>query len=491
MGAAALALPLAGCTVGPDFHSPAPLTAGRYTPQDLPRQLATGAQSFEIGGGISGGIDGAWWHLFGSPQLDALEQEALTRNADLAVARASLDQAREVWLSGRAARYPAVQLAAGGSRTKDSYTLASPLSSNDQSYSLYAGQFNIAYVLDVFGGRRRQIEALGAQAEAQRYQLQASWLALTSNVAGTVLQIASLNVQLSAAQANVATLGRALETTRRMQQLGELSTNEVAGAQNALEAAQQTIPPLRKQLAQARDLLAVYVGRESADQPALDLSLADLRLPPRLPVTLPAQLVGHRPDVLMAQANLHVASAQVGVATAARLPSFDLSASLGGVSTALGSLLSSDNVLWTVGGSVGGTVFDAGGLRHQQKAAQAAFRQAQAQYRGVVLLALQNTADVLQAIVQDAEALDHARKAAQAAERAARLAQAGFAQGEVGALPVLAAQSAASQAQLALIQADSARYADTIALFQALGGGWDGQGGLAAKDEKRGEGANP
>ncbi|WP_068079709.1 efflux transporter outer membrane subunit [Novosphingobium rosa] len=483
----ALALLLGGCTVGPNFHAPAPPAAFRYAPAELPQQLAAGGQSFEIGGTV----DKQWWRLFGSPQLDALEQEALTRNADLAVAKAALDQAREVWLSGRAARYPTVQVAAGGSRSKDSYTLASPLSSNEQSYSLYAGQFNIAYVLDVFGGRRRQIEALGAQAEAQRCQLQATWLALTSNVAGAVLQVASLNAQLSAARANVATLSRALEVTRQMQRLGELSTNEVAAAENALEAAQQAIPPLRKQLAQTKDLLAVYVGRESAEQPTLNLSLADLRLPPRLPVMLPSQLIGHRPDVMLAQANLHVASAQVGVATAARLPSFNLSASLGGISTAVGTLLSSDNAFWSVGGSVGETVFDAGGLRHQQKAAQAAFRQAQAQYRGVVLLALQNTADVLAAIVQDADALDHAAKAAHAAEQSSLLAQAGLAQGEIGALPALAAQSAASQAQLALIQADSARYGDTIALFQALGGGWNGQGGLTAKAEKPGEGANP
>lgn len=468
-----LSLLLGGCTVGPDFHAPAPPTAQRYGPQDPPQQLAATGQSFEIGGSV----DPQWWHLFGSPTLDALEQEALTRNADLAVARASLDQAREVWLSGRASRYPTVQLAAGASRTKDSYTLASPLSSNEQSYSLYAGQFNISYVLDVFGGRRRQIEALGAQAEAQRYQAQAVWLAVTSNVAGTVLQIASLNAQLNAAQANVEALRRALEVTRRMQALGELSTNEVAAAESALETARQTLPPLRKQLAQMKDLLAVYVGRDSADQPALDLTLADLRLPPRLPVMLPAQLVGHRPDVRMAQANLHAASAQVGVATAARLPSFDLTASLGGISTALGTLLSSDNALWTVGGTAGGTLFDAGALRHQQKAAQAGFRQAQAQYRGTVLLALQNTADVLAAIVQDADALDHADKAARAAERSSHLAQTALAHGEVGALPALAAQAAASQAQLALIQADNARYTDTIALFQALGGGWDGKEG--------------
>jgi len=479
----ALALLLGGCTVGPNFHAPAAPGAAHYGPTDLPPQLAATGQTFDMGGSV----DRQWWHLFGSPTLDALEQEALTRNADLAVAKASLDQAREVWLSGRASRYPTVQLAAGASRAKDSYTLASPLSSNEQSYALYSGQFNMSYVLDVFGGRRRQIEMLGAQVDAQRYQLQATYLALTSNVAGTVLQIASLNSQLSAAQANVATQRRALEVTRQMQHLGELSTNEVAAAENALENAQQAIPPLRKQLAQMKDLLAVYVGRESADQPALDLSLADLRLPPRLPVTLPSQLVGHRPDVMLAQANLHAASAQVGVATAARLPSFDLTASLGGLSTAVGTLLSSDNALWSVGGSVSETVFDAGGLRHQQKAAQAAFRQAQAQYRGVVLVALQNTTDVLVAIVQDADALGHAQKAAQAAERSLRLAQAGLAQGEIGTLPALAAQASASQAQLALIQADSARYVDTIALFQALGGGWDGQ----SKGEPAGEGAKP
>jgi NodT family efflux transporter outer membrane factor (OMF) lipoprotein len=229
---------------------------------------------------------------------------------------------------------------------------------------------------------------------------------------------------------------------------------------------------LRKQIGQMQDLMAVYLGRETANSPQSELYLADFQLPPLLPVTLPSDLVRHRPDVRAAQANLHAASAQVGVAVAARLPSFQLTASLGGTSTMLGTLFSNGNSLWSLGGSAAQTIFDAGSLRHQQKAAEAALTQAQAQYRGTVLTAFQNTADVLQAIMQDAETLNHAVAAADAAAESARLARAQLDRGEVGALTALNAEAAYSQAQLAVVQARSARFADTVALFQALGGGW-------------------
>ena len=471
---------LAGCTVGPDFHQPPAPTVDRYLPASLPAKAssATGLGDAPQLFVVDGVVDARWWRMFGSPKLDALEAEALSHNNDIAAARAALRQAHEVLLAGRASIFPTVNLAASGARVKNADALASPLSSNAQTYSLYSGQFNVSYVLDVFGGQRRQVETLAAQAEVQRFQVEAAYLALTTNVASTALQIASLNSQLAAAKANVAAYRRMLDITRHMQALGEASTGDVAAAESALEQAEQAVPALRKQIGQLDDLLAVYLGRETATLPGPEFDLSDFQLPPQLPLSLPSDLVRHRPDVRAAQANLHAASAQVGVATAARLPSFQLNGSLGGTSTALATLLSNGNSLWSIGGSAAQTVFDAGTLRHQQRAAEAALDQAQAQYRGAVLAALQNTADVLQAIEQDADALDHAAMAADAAARSSSLAQAAFERGEVGALTALNAEAAARQAQLALVQARAARYADTVALFQALGGGWwsDGEG---------------
>jgi NodT family efflux transporter outer membrane factor (OMF) lipoprotein len=480
------ALALSGCTVGPDFHQPASPTIERYLPEPLPAGTAPAIkhggppQHFVIGGAVNS----RWWHLFGSAKLDALEEEALRHNADIAAAQAALRQAHEVWLAGRASMFPSVELAASGAGQKNSDVLASPLSSNAQTYSLFAGQFNISYILDVFGGQRRRIETLAAQAEAQRFQVDAAYLALTTNVASTVLQIASLNSQLKATEANVTAYRRLLTITQDMQRLGESSTGDVASAESALEQAQQTVPIIRKQIGQLHDLLAVYIGRETANLPQSQLDLADFQLPAELPVSLPADLVHQRPDVRAAEAALHAASAEVGVATAARLPSFQLTGALGGISTALRTLLSNGNTTWTVGSSATQAVFDAGALRHQQKAAEAALDQARAQYRSTVLVAFQNTADVLQAIMQDAETLDHAVRAADAAARSSLLAQAALAHGEVGALTALDAEIAARQAQLALVQARTARYTDTVGLFQALGGGWGNSGETIAGDGK-------
>ncbi len=486
-GAAASAL--AGCMVGPNYHQPPAPSVDHYLPNPLLAGTAPGPgetpQQFIAGRAV----DDHWWGLFGSAKLDALEDEALRRNPNLAAAQAALRQAHEVWLAGRASMFPTIQLAASAARSKNADTLASPLSSNAQTYSLYSGQFNISYVVDVFGGQRRQVESLAALADVQRFQAGAAWLALTTNVASTALQIAGLKPQLDAAEANVAAYRRMLEITHHMQALGEASNLDVAAAESALEGAEQAEPPLRKQIGQLTDVMAVYLGRESANLPALQLDLSDFRLPAQLPVSLPSELVRRRPDVLAAEAGVHAASAQVGVAAAARLPSFQLTGALGGTSTAIDTLVSNGNSLWSVGGSAAQTLFDAGARRHQQKAAEAALDQARAQYRGAVLAALQNTADVLQAIVEDARTLDHAARAADAAERSRTLSQTMFERGQVGALTALTGEAAWRQAQLVLVQARAARFADTVALYQALGGGWwsvdQGHAGEQARSGKQ------
>ena len=457
---------LAACTVGPNFQRPAPPAASRYTAQPLPAQA--GGQRFLAGGAVAA----RWWTLFNSPTLDALEDAALRANPDLQSARAALRQAHELYLAQRATLWPTIDLAANGQRAKNSDTIAPVLANNSEEYTLYQGQLNLSYDPDVFGGLHRQIESAAATAQAQRYQTEAVYLTLTTNVAGAAIQLAGLQAQLDATQRIIEADRSTLELTRQEQAAGQAATTDVATARNALEQAEQLAPPLRRQIDQQRDLLAVLIGRAGADAPTDRLTLADLTLPRDLPVSLPADLVRQRPDVLAAEANLHVASAQVGVATAARLPDFTLTASAGGASGVPTTLLTPDNALWSVGGAVAATVFDAGALKHKQKAAEAALDQAKAQYRSAVLGALQNTADALQAVVEDAETDRHAAAARDAAERSLRLARQQQANGESGVLPVLTAQAALDQAAVTTAQSQAARYADTVALFQALGGGW-------------------
>ncbi len=477
-----LAALLTGCVVGPNFRRPAAPAVDRYTPALLPNHTASAgradarggdaAQHFELGASV----DGRWWTLFGSARLDALEDEALKANADLASAQAALKQVHELYLAQRAALFPTVELAANAVRAHNSDTIAPPLANNAQSYGLYTAQLNIAYAPDVFGGVRRQIEAAAAQADNQRFLTQAVYLTLTVNVANAVIQLASLDSQLDETRGVIEADRRTLEVTERQQRMGEASTVEVAAAQATLEQAKQLAPPLQKQIDQQRDMLAALLGRAPQSAPFATptdrLEIGDLSLPAELPVSLPSDLVRQRPDVRAAEANLHAASAQVGVATAARLPSFSIAAVPGGASTRIDTLFSNGNAFWSVAGGAAQTVFDAGALRHKQKAAQAALEQSKAQYRSAVLTALQNTADVLQAIVDDAEALRHAEAAATAAARSLRLARDAFEHGQAGILPVLTAEAADRQARIALSQARGARFTDTAALYQALGGGW-------------------
>ena len=465
---------LAGCTVGPNFRTPAAPAVSRYTPAPLPTETASGgpgggaAQRFVIGSAVMN----RWWTLFGSARLDVLEDEALKANPDLQSARAALTQARETYLAQRATQFPTAELAANATRARNSATIAPPLNSNAELYSLYTAQLNVSYVLDVFGGERRQTEAAGAQAENQRFLTEAVYLTLTANVANAAVQLASFDTQMDETRRIVDADRQTLDISRRRQQLGEASTADVASAETALEQAELLAPPLQKQIDQERDLLATLVGRAPSEAPADRLEVVDFQLPLDLPVSLPSDLVRQRPDVRAAEANVHAASALLGVATAARLPSFSLAASAGGASSEIATLFSSANTLWSVTGSAAQTVFDAGALHHKQKAAAAALDQAKAQYRSAVLGALQNTADVLQAIVDDAQGLKHAAAAAAAAARSLRLTETDFEHGQIGSLPVLTAKAADGQAQIALSQASAARYVDTIALYQALGGGW-------------------
>lgn len=402
LAAAGLTL-LTGCAAGPNFQPPAAPTATSYTAAPLrdPAAGDGGAQHFRMGAAVQA----RWWTLFRNPALDALEDEALTANADLASARAALSSLRELYLAQRAARYPNVQLAFSGQAARTPDSIAPLLSSNAQDYTLLTAGLNVTYIFDVFGGLKRATEAAAAQAENQRYLSAGVYLTLTANVAGAALQLASLATQLDAAKAIADADRRTVDILRRQQRLGEASTLDVANAESALEQALQLAPPLQKQIDQERDLLATLTGRSPSEASTVAFRLTDFDLPKDLPVSLPSDLVRQRPDVEAAEANIHVASAQAGVAAAARLPSFVIGAGPGVTSTDIGGLFTPGNAFYSFTGGVTHPLFDGGALKHRKRAADALLQQAQSQYRGVVLAALQGTADALQAIVDDAATL--------------------------------------------------------------------------------------
>jgi len=469
---AAVAL-LSGCAVGPDFHRPAAPTADRYTREPLRAQTAADVpggepQQFRLGQDV---VE-QWWTLYQSPSLNAVVDKALQANPSIASAQAALRQARAVVDAQRGFYYPTVQGSFSGTRQQTSGTLSPVLNSPTTTFNLYTAQVTVGYSFDVWGGNRRQVESLQAQAEAQHFLLQATYTTLTANVVAAAVQEASLRAQLAATRDIIAISTQALALLRKQFELGYVAGLDVAAQEAALAQVQQQLPPLQKQLEQNRDLLAALAGRFPSDELDERFELVALRLPQDLPVSLPARLVEQRPDVRVAEATLHAAGAQVGVAVANRLPQFTISATYGGSATDFTQMFAHNNPYWMVGGTAVQMLFDANTLWHRQRAAAAAFEQAAAQYRSTVLAAVQNVADTLYALQADAENLVAAVAAERAAKRTLDLTLKQQQLGAANYLALLNAQQAYQQTVITRVQAQASRFADTAALFLALGGGW-------------------
>jgi NodT family efflux transporter outer membrane factor (OMF) lipoprotein len=463
---------LAGCAVGPDYQRPETPAPAQFTRQPLAATKGSEhgpAQQWSPGASISQ----TWWQMFGSPALDTRVERALAHNPDLQAATAALLQARENVAAQRAAFFPTAQLGYTPSRQREAVgTLSPSLESGAAIYTLHTAQLTISYAPDVFGLNRRTVEALAAQADNQRYQLEAARLTLATNVVNASIEEAALRAQIEAIQAVIDAQTHALAILHDQFRLGHASALDVAAQEGALAQARQALPPLEKQLQQNRDLLAILCGDTPDQAGAPQFDLEHFTLPVTLPQGVPSQLVTQRPDVRAAEENVRAASAQVGVAVANRLPQFTLQGAYGGSSTAFARMFAADNLFWSLAGSVSQTLLDFGALAHQQRAAEAALRQAAAQYRGAVLAAFQNVADALYAIDADAHALAAADDAERAAARTLELTGKQQQLGYVDALTLINAQQAYQQARVARIQAQAARLSDTAALIQALGGGW-------------------
>ncbi len=466
---------VAGCTAGPDFQRPIPPGATGYTPTELPVQTASAAAPDGAAQRFVADTDvpGEWWTLFRSKPLDALIARALQRNPSLAAAQASLRQAWENVYAQRGQYFPTVTAGLSASRNLTPVAAVAPASaSGNPYYSLITPQLSVSFVPDVFGANRRAVESLEAQAENQRFQLEATYLTLTTNVVAAAVQAASLRGQIAAAAAIIQDETDLLHILQRQLALGQVAGSEVAAQEAALAQANQTLPPLQKQLSQQRDLLSALAGGYPSEPIAAPFDLASLQLPVDLPVSLPAKLVAQRPDIRAAEAALHAASAQIGVAVAARLPQITLTADLGSSANRVANLFTPGAIFWTVAGGVTAPLFDAGTLLHKQRGAEAAFDQAAAQYHGTVLAALQNVADALHALQSDADALAASVAAEQAASRSLTITRRQLELGQVAYLALLNAEQTYQQTRLTLVQAQAGSLADTAALFQALGGGW-------------------
>ena len=487
------------CAVGPSFHPPtAPANAG-YTATPLP-ESSTAAP-------VHGGepqrlindrdIPFEWWQQFQSSPLNALVTRSFEANPTVPAARAALAEAQELVRAQRGFYYPTVAAGFQGERVKvagnntQSSSLGIQANGNNLGqplqpavplfYTFYTAGLTVGFVPDVFGANRRQVESLAAQRDAQRFALEATYITLASNVVAAAIQEASLRAQIAATRQIIAAEEKSLQILRDQLQLGFAMRIDVAAQEAALAQAETSLPPLQEQFEQTRDLIRALAGNLPNQDVPETFELDALELPPQLPLSLPAKLIEQRPDVRAAEAQLHAANAQVGVAVAAMLPQFSISGTLGGAADQIPWLFRTGGSFWTMVGGVSQPVFEGGTLLHTKRAAEAALKQAATQYQSTVIAAYQNVSDTLHASISDAEALVGAVEAENAAKVTYDLTRRQLEAGYANYLALLSAEAAYNQALLTRIEAQATRYGDSIALFQALGGGWWNRKEVAAR----------
>jgi NodT family efflux transporter outer membrane factor (OMF) lipoprotein len=484
-----------GCAVGPRYHKPEAPAGGGYSPTPLPAKSA----SSEIHGGevqqyVAGrDIPFEWWELFQSPALNSLIKTAFKTNPSIAAAQATLRQAHELVRAQQGFFYPTVAATFQGERhkisgnTNSSQTIGVqgdglnklPAVENPSGsphnlpsyYTFYTAELSVGFVPDVLGLNRRQVESLAAQADVQRLALEATYVTLASNVVAAAIQEACVRAQIQATRRIIEAHEKSLQILRDQLRLGFAMRIDVAAQEAALAQASTTLAPLQKQWEQTRDLLRALAGKLPNEE-AQSVELDALQLPPELPLSLPGKIIEQRPDVRAAEALLRAANAQVGVAVAAMLPQFSITGQYGGNATQISQMFSSGGPYWSEYGAVSQPVFQGGTLPHQQRAAKQALKQAAAQYRTTVIAAYQNVADTLHVSLSDADALAADVEAEKSAKVTYELTRRQMEKGYVDTLTLLGAEIAYQQTLLTRIQAQASRYGDTVALFQALGGGW-------------------
>ena len=497
--ALACAVWLGGCAVGPDYARPALAASSGFSPRPLPDTTASAAvpageaQRFVA----AQAIRADWWKLFESKPLDAVIDKAFAANPTVESAQAALRIAQENVAAQQGFFFPSVQASYVPARTKIAGNLGgnspgvqgngSVISTTSNTpakdggtapfnapaiYDFHTAQLTVGYTPDVFGGNRRQVEALQAQATSQQLQLEATYLTLAANVAAAAIQEALLREQIATTREIVDVNTQSVALLNRQLKAGYASRLDLALQESALAQANQLLPPLEKQFEQTRNLLRALTGGVQDVEVPQTFALASLTLPRELPLSLPSQIVAQRPDVRAAEEQLHAASAQVGVAIANRLPQFSIDATWGGAASRFDQMFLASGRFFNLAGNITQPLFDGGTLRHRQRAAEEALRQADAQYRATVITAFQNVADTLQAIHADARALGAAVELERTTKVSLELVRRQLGRGYVDRLALLTAQQAHEQALLAVVQAQATRLGDTAALFQALGGGW-------------------
>lgn len=469
----ALATPICGCMLGPDFkHPDAPAIQG-YTAKPLPHHTVSikgpggKAQTYVL----DQDLPADWWTLFHNKAITAMVERGIQQSPNMAAAQAALANAKET-LNAQIGNslFPAISANIGGERQGTDVTPGSGGSSSS-IFNTFNANLNVAYTLDLFGSSRREIEALAAQVDYQQFQLLATYLSLTSNMVITSLNLASTTAQIKATHELIKVAQETLRLMKQQYALGAIAFTNMLTQETLVAQTEATLPPLQQAAIQYEHALAVLMGGYP-DTDIAHLVLDKIVLPKNLPVSLPAHLVQQRPDVRASEALLHAANAQVGVATANLFPQFTLTASGGWSANIASQLFTPATKVWNYAGSITQPIFQGGALLATRRAAIAAYQQAGAQYQQTVLQAFQNVADTLRALANDARTYQAQKAAEVAAFKALKITREQYQLGGVNYLNLLTAEQNYQQTRLASIQAQASRYIDTATLYQALGGGW-------------------
>ena len=459
-----------GCAVGPNFRRPEAPPVTQYSHGTQPSETVSvdgTAQRFELGKVVTAD----WWRLFQSASLDAVMAEAIANNPGLDAAEASLEASQNNLRSGYGIFFPSVDANVGAARERySSANIGEKLPGT--VFNLFTLSTSVSYALDVFGGQRRLVEALHAEVDVARANEQAAFIALTGNIVNTVIARAAYHAEIESTRQLIDLQKEQVRLAEIQAQAGTVPYSTVLTLRSQLASNEATIPQLQQKSAQSAHLLAALTGHVPAQWKAPNVSLTDLTLPGELPVSLPSELVRQRPDILAAEATAHAASANIGVATAALLPSVTLSGGAGAATNSASMLFPANGKAWNSGAGVTAPLFEGGTLWFKRKATVNNYQQAMALYRQTVLAAFEQVADSLRALDHDAQTLMAEHEALTDADQALRLIQANYQAGLATYLDVLVADAQYHQAKITDIQAIAVRYQDTVALFAALGGGW-------------------
>lgn len=473
---------LVACAAGPDFEQPSLSSQAKLTQGAFPEKLTTVPNI--VGGNSQSFVDGLnlpsnWWALFRSTDLNQIVETALRKNPSLQAADAALRTAQASAQAQTGIYYPSVGLSAGGVRQQVPAAYYGQAGGDLAPYNLYNANVSVSYKVDLFGSSRRLVESARAQAEYQQFQLEATYLTLTTNVVNAAIREAAQREQLEATQTILQSQQNLAKLIEQQFAIGTVSKIDTSSQNTLVANSQSQLYSFDKNLSVTRNMLVAYTGSYPGSANLPQFRLASLQLPSEIPKVIPSDLVRQRPDIRAAEAALKASNAQVGVATANLLPQLNLSASYGSQALTTAALFGPGSTMWTLGASLFQPIFQGGTLRAQREAAKAAYDQAAANYEGTVVNAFQEVANALKSLEVAANTLASAASAEKNAGINLNLVTQQYKLGTTNYLAVLNSQTQYQQAKINLIQAQADRYTSTAALYAATGGGWWNRSGPA------------